>query len=59
MGAKAPGKAAAGKKRAANPNQGNLLLPIAGKGRVAAEAKGEAKAKPATRTLAPARRKRA
>jgi DNA end-binding protein Ku len=59
MGAKAPAKSAAGKKRGANPNQGNLLLPIEGKGKAAAEAKGEAKAKPSTRTLAPARRKRA
>ena len=58
MGAKAPGKAA-GKKRAANANQGNLLLPIEGKGRAASEAKGEAKAKSAPKTLAPARRKRA
>jgi DNA end-binding protein Ku len=62
MGEKAPGKAA-GKKRAANPGQGNLLLPIEGKGRAPTqakgEAKGEAKAKPSTRALAPARRKRA
>jgi DNA end-binding protein Ku len=62
MGEKAPGKAA-GKKRAANPGQGNLLLPIEGKGRAPTqakgEAKGEAKAKPSITALAPARRKRA
>ena len=44
-----PAKAPSAKKRAANSKQGNLLLPIAGKGKAAAE----------PRAQAPARRKRA
>ncbi len=53
---KPAGKAAAGKKRAVNSNQGSLLLPIEGK----AKAK-EAKTKVAAegKSQAPARRKRA